>query len=98
MEWREFCDYLEQYVDHFDIRDCIQLNCKVTAAESVADGWQVSGVRQNFSNGHRFHPPHHRIEEGAFNEVFTHLVVCTGLHQNPFIPDIPGLVEFSGPT
>ena len=96
MAWREFCDYLERYIDHFGIRDSIQLNCKVTSAEYIEGGWRVSWVRGNFSNGHVFHPENNHVEEGTFTGEFTHLVVCSGLHQNPTIPDILGLESFNG--
>jgi dimethylaniline monooxygenase (N-oxide forming) len=96
MTWREFCDYLESYCDRFDLRDSIQLNSQVTSAKQVAAGWRINGTRGNFSTGHSFHPQNNHVEPDSFEEEFSHLVVCTGLHQNPIIPNISGLESFTG--
>ena len=96
MTWREFCDYLERYVDRFDLRDCIKLNSQVTSAKQVETGWRVSGIKGDFSTGHPFHPQINHVEVNRFEEEFSHLVVCSGLHQSPSIPNISGLDSFSG--
>lgn len=93
--WREFCDYLEHYADHFKIRQDIQLNTKVTAIEETEHGWTVETETGNFSNGHEFHPAV-EVETTHATEHFTNLIVCTGLNQNPRYPEIPGMDSFTG--
>jgi dimethylaniline monooxygenase (N-oxide forming) len=96
MSWRELLDYFDRYVDHNGIRDAIELNSKIVRAEQTSEGWDVEIEHGNFSNGHPFHPPHLEVTPGRSRERFTHLIICSGLHQQPKLPDVPGLDGFSG--
>ena len=93
--WEEFLGYLEGYCDHFQLRDRIHLNSKVVSAEQKEDKWVVKIHRKNWSNGHYFHPKQ-EVEEQHFEKEFTHLVVCSGLHNVATIPHVDHLDQFRG--
>ncbi len=95
LTWREFLDYLEDYIDHFDLRASINLNCKVTAIEKKGDGWIVNVKKKNWSNGHYFHPKQEVIEEDIVSE-YSHVIICSGLHNVPQMPKVEGLDAFAG--
>jgi cation diffusion facilitator CzcD-associated flavoprotein CzcO len=72
--------YFESYADAFSLRPYIRLNTRVVEARPAAAGWEV------------------RLEsrEGAMQESFDYLIVCTGHHREPFVPNYPG--HFTGRT
>ncbi len=75
--------YLEDYADHFGIRDCIRLGVTVTNVEQAPDGqgWLVSTS----------------LPGGEAQQHFDMVVVGVGLYSNiPHMPEIPGQAEFSG--
>jgi dimethylaniline monooxygenase (N-oxide forming) len=94
--WEQLLEYLERYVDHFGIRERIQLDTRVEEVRRVGQRWRVRVHRANWSNGHPFHPPDHRVEDSTFEREYDHLVICSGLHHAPSIPAIPGLEGFAG--
>ncbi len=76
------------------VNEHVNLNCKVIAAEKTQHGWQVSIKKKNWSNGHYFHPEQ-QIEEEEFTREYSHLIVCSGLHNVPYIPKVD-LENFNG--
>ena len=85
----QYVDYLKSYVDRFDLEPFIKLKCRVTMISPLEkqenQKWQ------------------HRVEyidgrHGDKRRVFdcSHLAICTGLHVQPNIPDIPGIENFKG--
>ena len=37
-------------------------------------------------------------DRSATVEIFTHVVVCSGVFGPPFVPDVPGIGQFRGNT
>jgi len=62
----------------------------------VGAGWRVRVHRANHSNGHPFHPTDLEVEEEVFERDYDRLVVCSGLHNLPRIPEVEGLDTFTG--
>jgi cation diffusion facilitator CzcD-associated flavoprotein CzcO len=76
---RQMLAYFNGYADHFQLRPYIRLGTQVERAELAADGrWSV------------------RVRYGgeARQETFDHLVVCSGHHREPLIPETVG--RFTG--
>jgi len=94
--WEEMLDYLDRYVEHFKVKEKIQLNCKIVSARREEGRWRVQVHRKNWSNGHPYHPNPNIVEEAIFERFYDHLVVCSGLHNEQSIPEVPGLDSFSG--
>ncbi|MCX4246656.1 FAD-dependent oxidoreductase [Paraliomyxa miuraensis] len=71
----EYVDYLERYVDHFEIRSRIHLEHRVEQAhfDEARGGWLVT-TRGTSGTDPTTHGP------------FDSLVVCSGLHQMPNLP------------
>jgi dimethylaniline monooxygenase (N-oxide forming) len=79
-----FQKYLEDYVDHFQLRPHIRLRSSVTSVDRRADG--ASGWTISVSAG-----------DDSYRENFDLVVIATGLYSNvPNIPSIPGEDEFRG--
>ncbi|OCT52237.1 Dimethylaniline monooxygenase [Cladophialophora carrionii] len=78
LQLEEYVDYLEDYADHFKLRPHINLNTKVTNVRRAKGG-----------KGHvvTYTSPGGRTEEWACDAV----AVCTGLHVETVVPDIPGI-------
>jgi hypothetical protein len=71
--------YFEDYATRFGLRPFIRLNTRVERATRRSDGrWAV-----------RLSAP-----SGRWDEVFDHLIVCSGHHRRPHVPDYPG--HFAG--
>lgn len=76
---RQMLDYFTAYADHFGLLANIALNTRVESAKRLADGkWSVAT----------------RGPQGERVETFDHLIICSGHHREPLIPDYPG--AFSG--
>jgi cation diffusion facilitator CzcD-associated flavoprotein CzcO len=71
--------YFESYAAQFGLMPMIELQTRVEGASLRPDGRWVASV----SN-----------PEGIRQEVFDDLIVCSGHHRDPFMPDVPG--AFSG--
>ncbi len=79
-----FQQYLEDYVDHFDIRSNIRLGARVTKLERRADqmpGWAMTV----------------NVNGETREENFDLVVVATGLYSNtPNMPSFPGESDYQG--
>ncbi len=72
---RQMLAYFETYADHFKLRPHIKLRRRVESATRGADGrWTL-----------RLTGP-----DGAAEDVVDHLIVCSGHHREPFVPQYPG--------
>lgn len=73
----EIQDYLQRYLDTFDLRKCLRLNCWVERIQPDQSGtWSVI----------------YRTAEGStVQENFDFVLVASGRFNQPFIPDVPGL-------
>lgn len=83
--WRtdEYVDYLERYVDAFDLRSSIRTKHRVQRLERV--------------DGERWRLEVHDVQnDRVSSHVFDHVAVCSGLHLNPRQPTIDGAERFSG--
>lgn len=77
----EYVEYLNEYCAAFDVERHIRYGATVRAVTGAAEGgWNVQ-----WTDGH-----------GTFNDHFDSVAVCSGLHQNPHIPEFPGQQTYSG--
>lgn len=74
--------YLENYVDHFDLRSKLRLETRVTKILSNEDERKWILQIEN-SNGQRI-------------ETFDRVVVATGINQIPNVPAVEGIDSFEG--
>ena len=76
---RQMLAYFQDYAAHFKLAPFIELRTRVERAIRRDDGrWSL-----------RVSGP-----AGPRDEVFDHLLICTGHHREPYIPDYPG--KFTG--
>ncbi|KAL4631387.1 flavin-containing monooxygenase FMO GS-OX-like 4 isoform X1 [Arapaima gigas] len=82
--------YLEQYCDHFRLRDHIQFGTMVDLVKPkrVKDGWRGLAWDVTTSN---------RVDPGtSVTEQFDAVMICNGHFFDPYIPAIPGMDKFPG--
>jgi hypothetical protein len=78
---RQIRAYFEDYAAHFGLLSRIRLRSRVNQASLRPDGlWSVATAGPC----------------GSSEDVFDHLIVATGHHRDPYIPDYPG--RFTGET
>lgn len=84
----EYVDYLRSYVERFNLGPFIKFNSPVVRVSPLQNGskWahQVSYVDGASTDK----------KETTFD--CSHIAVCTGLHVEPNIPDIPGIENVQG--
>lgn len=77
----EYRRYLMNYVDKFGIEKCISFKTQVKSVRSLPDDkWEVTVVKEG-------------VEQ---TRTFDVVAVCSGLFQEPKIPQFPGLDRFQG--
>jgi dimethylaniline monooxygenase (N-oxide forming) len=76
----EVLQYLNEYVDHFDLRKHIKFNTSVAKVKKTDDGWDVT---INYSGG-----------QSTFN--FDAIAICSGIYNDIRLPDFPGEEKFKG--
>lgn len=80
----EFVGYLQQYADAFGLLPHVRFGTSVRAVERAAN----SGTGE------------WRIQvdgpQGTTTETFDAVAVCTGLNQNPHVPQLPGFEQYAG--
>lgn len=76
----EYIGYLTAYAQEFGVLERIRFGCEVTDAHKIETGWSVT------------------VEgpAGALTRNFDTLVICSGVHSEPYIPALPGLELFQG--
>jgi dimethylaniline monooxygenase (N-oxide forming) len=75
---QRYVQYLRDYATNFDLWDVIELSTRVESVRPIVSGHVVKIVSSEDKE---------EVEEWACDAV----AVCSGLHLNPYIPDIPGL-------
>lgn len=84
----QYIDYLKTYVENFNLGSHIKLRCRVTRIEPIEK-------QDDQQWKHRVYYVDRRVgQEHSFD--CSHLAICTGLHVQPNIPDIPGLENVRG--
>ncbi|ORY99924.1 hypothetical protein BCR43DRAFT_484553 [Syncephalastrum racemosum] len=94
--------YLEDFAEHFNLLDMIQFERVVERIEPLEEhGWRVTTSCGKKKIG----APHKQQDEDAETtlegkqdirtEEYDAVIVATGHYQVPYIPDIPGLREFT---
>ncbi|XP_031638617.1 senecionine N-oxygenase-like [Contarinia nasturtii] len=79
----EVFEYIQSYVDHFDIRKHVKLNHLVVRVHPIEKGqWEV--IVKNLPNG-TFH-----------TLIYDYVFVCNGKYSSPHYPSISGMEEFKG--
>lgn len=80
---QEYVKYLERYVRHFGLQDCLHFRQMVTTVQpDEAGGWYVTLVDRDSGE-----TAHYRCDRVA---------ICVGAHLNPRTIDLPGLDGFNG--
>ncbi len=79
----DYVEYLMRYAEAFDVLPHIRFNTTVEAVRRNPSGAWTVCVRD---------------AQGSREETFDSVAVCSGLHQNPHTPDLPGRESFSGET
>jgi hypothetical protein len=80
---REYIEYLRQYAENFFLMPHVRFACRVTELRPLDDGgWAVTAKATHEEIPRTFH--------------FDAVAVCTGVHQIPHIPSLPGLAAFHG--
>ncbi len=75
---RQLLAYFEAYAEHFELKRFIRFSTRVVHATAMAgDRWRLT-----------LEGP-----EGRSEEIFDRLVVCSGHHWDPLIPDYPGTFD-----
>lgn len=77
---------LQDYTDHFKLREHIQLNTEVTKIEKAED-YDVTGRWTIYFRQDRREP---------VKKTFDFIMICSGYFTNPVIPPYPGLDDFTG--
>ena len=81
MPAEEYIRYLSEYARVHGVKAACRFGVVVESVERLPDGgWQVR----------------HSSAAARGTERFDAVAVCSGVHQVPFVPDIPGLAEFRG--
>jgi dimethylaniline monooxygenase (N-oxide forming) len=77
----EYVDYLGRYCDAFGLRPHLRFRTTVEAVSRNAAGdWTVRT----------------RGPAGVAEERFDAVALCSGLHQHPYVPQLPGLESYAG--
>lgn len=85
----QYVDYLRSYVERFNLGPYIKFNSPVVGVSPLEAGSEwAHRVRYLSRNG----------EAGEQEITFdcSHIAVCTGLHVEPNIPEIPGINNIKG--
>jgi cation diffusion facilitator CzcD-associated flavoprotein CzcO len=76
---RQVHAYFESYATHFELMQLVRLKTRVVSAKLLPDlSWVVNSIGP----------------DGSKEEVFDYLMVCSGHHREPLIPEVSG--RFSG--
>lgn len=82
----EMLAYFQRYAYHFELMPLIELNTCVEKVTKIEDGWELILCRyESVPEG---------LRETRWRERFEAVVAASGLHQEPFVPDIKGLTEY----
>lgn len=77
----EYVDYLTKYCEAFDVIRHIRFGTKVESVTQNSSGdWTVRT----------------RDAQGTHEEQYDAVAVCSGLHQHPYLPMLPGQETFTG--
>lgn len=77
----EYVDYLTQYCEAFDVTRHIRFGTRVESVVQNPNGkWTVRTLDSR----------------GTHEDQYDAVAVCSGLHQNPHLPKLPGLETFTG--
>ena len=88
----DYVAYLESYIDEFDLWKYINLGCRVDDVETSNDADSKFRHRVTFSK--QTATTEDINTKGSYE--CSHLAICTGLHVEPNLPQIPGIEHLRG--
>lgn len=95
LNWPEWLAYLNSYVDNFGTRELFNFNCKVVdLTRNPEGGYDLTIHRDNWSNGWWSHPEKNEVKEEIFKKHFDYIVMGSGLHHAPNLPEWKGQCSF----
>ncbi|KAL0869190.1 hypothetical protein ABMA27_007471 [Loxostege sticticalis] len=80
--WEVYYNYLKSYAEHFDLYKCIKFEHQAISVKKIENEWKVK---------YKHVPTGKEVEE-----KFDYVVVATGHHSKPYIPNFPGESLFKG--
>jgi dimethylaniline monooxygenase (N-oxide forming) len=97
----QYVEYLQSYVDRFELAPFIKLGCPVTSITPLEKSqWKhrVKYVdRKNDKKRLSFDCSHVAVCTGRTAVPYTtHLLILPGLHVEPNVPEIPGIEQLQG--
>ena len=87
----DYVEYLKSYIEHFGLWAHINLGCRV---DSIKRRSEDSKHRYRVTYSRRIDGTSKAVEPETFD--CSHLAICTGLHVQPNIPQIPGIEFLQG--
>ena len=76
----EVLKYLHDYADNFGLRDCIQFRSAVENVTKKGEGWEVTINKEGTKS----------------TAYFDAIAVCSGIYNEPRLPNFPGAEKFQG--
>jgi dimethylaniline monooxygenase (N-oxide forming) len=85
----QYVDYLHTYVERFALEPHMKLGCRVNSIEPIE-----KSANQKWKHRVKYADKHNDNAERTFD--CSHIAICTGLHVEPNIPNIPGIEHIKG--
>lgn len=85
----QYVEYLRSYVDRFGLGPLIKLGCRVT---------QIQPLEKSSDQKWKHRVKYVDKQQGGRERTFdcSHIAICTGLHVQSNIPNIPGIENVKG--
>ncbi|KAH3919159.1 hypothetical protein HBI56_100610 [Parastagonospora nodorum] len=85
----QYVDYLHSYVDKFALQPHLRMGCRVTGIEPLS-----KAADKKWKHRVNYTDKHNGNEQQTFD--CSHIAICTGLHVEPNIPNLPGIENIKG--
>jgi len=85
----QYVEYLHSYVNKFALQPHLRMGCRVTGIEPLA-----KSTDEKWKHRVKYTDKHGGNESQTFD--CSHIAICTGLHVEPNIPNLPGIENIKG--